>query len=45
MNTKQIKQMFLDDESTDEEYRDTYTLQVFCGDSVIFFCEKVFKMK
>ena len=29
------------DESTDEEYRNTYTLQAFCGDSVIF-CEKVF---
>ena len=29
------------DESTDEEYRDTYTIQAFCKDDVVF-CKMVF---
>ena len=31
-----------DDDRSEEEYQDTYTVQVFCGDDVIF-CEMVFK--
>ena len=31
----------LDDESTDEEYRGTYTVQAFCNDDVIF-CKMAF---